>query len=64
MDMKTISAPYVPQLDELQNPDEISTMLETMGTRSQINVLNWPDKFAYAPLANIHNCALRHSNLY
>jgi hypothetical protein len=51
MDMKTISAPYVPQLDELQNPDEISTMLETMGTRSQINVLNWPDKFAYAPLA-------------
>jgi hypothetical protein len=49
--MKSISAPFVPQLDELTTADDISAMLDTMGTRTQINSLNWPDQFPYAPLS-------------
>jgi hypothetical protein len=48
--MKTISAPFVPQLDELQNADDISALLDTHGSRSQINEINWRE-YPYAPLA-------------
>jgi hypothetical protein len=48
--MKTISAPLVPQLDELQNVDDICAMLDTHGTRGHIDEINWPE-YPYAPLA-------------
>ena len=48
--MKTVTAPYIAELDALTNPDEISTLLDRSGTRKQIGSLNWPEQFPYAPL--------------
>lgn len=46
--MKSITAPYIPELEDL-TPDQISSVLEQRGHRDYISSLNWP-QFPYAPL--------------
>lgn len=46
--MKTVNAPYLPQLDS-SNADDIVSLLEQYGTRQQIDSLNWK-QYPYSPL--------------
>lgn len=47
--MKTITAPYLPELEGL-NSNEISALLDERGQRAHISTLNWPEA-PYAPLS-------------
>lgn len=47
--MKTVTAPHVPELDGLDNVEDIISLLDKQGTRCQIATHPWPE-FPYAPL--------------
>lgn len=47
--IKTISVPFIPELDDLAL-ESIENLLEEKGTRRTIESLNWPDEFPYHPL--------------
>ena len=48
--MKSLEIPYIPALDGLTNPDDIISLLDREGTRREIDSINWPDQYPYAPL--------------
>ena len=58
--MKKVEAPYIPQLDGLDNSDEIIALLDLEGTRREIDTINWPE-FPYAPLTTF---TIAHSAKY
>lgn len=49
--MKTVTAPYIAELDALTTASDILTLLDRSGTRCQIDSLNWPELYPYAPLS-------------
>ena len=47
--MKTVTAPYLPELDGMVNATDISTLLDSCGDRQHINEHPWHE-FPYVPL--------------
>ena len=47
--MKKINVPYLEELNDVST-EQSSGILEEMGTRSAIDVLNWPDVYSYRPI--------------
>lgn len=46
---KSLSIPFIPELDSLSSDDVIKT-LDDSGARRTIDTVNWPDQFPYRPL--------------
>ena len=46
---KSLSIPYIPELDSM-SPDDIIRTLDDRGARRPIDIVNWPDQYAYRPL--------------
>ena len=49
-DKKTVNIPYVPQLDTLDNAEDVAALLDRCGVRRTIGTLNWPAQYPYKPL--------------
>lgn len=50
--MKSLNAPYAPELDALTTSDAIIETLDRVGERHRISELNWPEEYPYKPLTS------------
>jgi hypothetical protein len=50
--MKTVSIPYLPDLNPL-SVDQAPEIVDDSGARFSIEAVNWPDKFGYKPLTTV-----------
>lgn len=51
VEKKNLAIPYIPELDNLGDADEIINLLDSRGERRSISSLNWGEKYPYKPLA-------------
>jgi hypothetical protein len=51
---KTIHMPYLPELEDIHDPEQVITVLDRDGTRRTIAEQNWAKEFPYAPLTTIN----------
>lgn len=48
---KTLPVPFVPELDNVCEPETLASMLDEHGERRSISCLNWGGEFPYHPLS-------------
>ena len=49
--MHTLNVPYIPQLEDIDNPEQIINLLDERGRRRQIDAVNWKSEYPYKPLS-------------
>lgn len=49
-EIKTLEIPFLPEITDLKNHDEILNLLEDKATRRTIESVNWANEFPYHPL--------------
>ncbi len=49
--MLTLNVPYIPQLEDIDNPEQIINLLDEHGRRRQIDAVNWKAEYPYKPLS-------------
>lgn len=58
-----LEIPFLPDLDHLTEPDQITSLLDDKGARGEIDIVNWPEQFPYRPMASF-SIAYTHKAIY